>query len=197
MRCTGAAGHGGVTHLPALPVIRPLLSQPPLLTCLPAGVLPADATPPATASKPAASSKPGTPSMAATASKPSTPQLQHTHSDVTAAANGSRSSKPSTPQAAKPSTPQQHPPHMEATLSSSAQRLPSQRAHKPGGTSGPKLLPVRQYMDHTVVPILREALRALNESRPDDPLQYLADYLLSARAKMANNSGVHTGGAHR
>lgn len=46
-------------------------------------------------------------------------------------------------------------------------------------------LPVRQYMDQSVVPVLREALRALNEARPEDPLLYLADYLMVARAKSA------------
>lgn len=36
-------------------------------------------------------------------------------------------------------------------------------------------------MDTTVVPVLREALRALNEARPSDPLQFLSDQLLAAR----------------
>jgi protein dpy-30 len=51
-----------------------------------------------------------------------------------------------------------------------------------------KGLPVRQYMDQTVVPVLREGLRALNDARPHDPLQFLADYLLAARAKAANRA---------
>jgi hypothetical protein len=42
----------------------------------------------------------------------------------------------------------------------------------------------------TVVPVLREALRSLNDSRPHDPLQYLADYLLAARAKRLNAEGA-------
>lgn len=58
-----------------------------------------------------------------------------------------------------------------------------------------KALPVRQYMDQTVVPILREALRSLNDVRPSDPLEFLADYLLAARAKRLNsahtNNGMH------
>jgi hypothetical protein len=41
-------------------------------------------------------------------------------------------------------------------------------------------------MDTTVVPVLREALRALNEARPTDPLKFLADQLMLARAKMGN-----------
>jgi len=43
-------------------------------------------------------------------------------------------------------------------------------------------LPVRQYMDAAVVPTLREGLRALNKERPPDPLLFLSDFLLKARA---------------
>lgn len=39
-------------------------------------------------------------------------------------------------------------------------------------------LPVRQYMDKTVVPVLRDGLKALNVVRPEDPFQFLAEYLL-------------------
>jgi protein dpy-30 len=67
-------------------------------------------------------------------------------------------------------------------------------AHSNGGTStlldfgfgasaGPavaaKGMPVRQYMDVTVIPVLREGLKALNVARPDDPWQFLADYLVA------------------
>jgi protein dpy-30 len=43
-------------------------------------------------------------------------------------------------------------------------------------------LPVRAYMDATVVPVLREGLKALNSARPEDPLQFLAEFLLAQRA---------------
>ncbi len=46
-------------------------------------------------------------------------------------------------------------------------------------TSAQGALPVRAYMDATVVPVLRAGLRALNATRPDDPLQYLADFLVA------------------
>lgn len=52
-----------------------------------------------------------------------------------------------------------------------------------GASAGPavavKGMPVRQYMDVTVIPVLREGLKALNVARPDDPLQYLADFLVA------------------
>jgi hypothetical protein len=55
-----------------------------------------------------------------------------------------------------------------------------------GASAGPavavKGMPVRQYMDATVIPVLREGLKALNATRPDDPLQYLADYLVAHKS---------------
>ncbi|XP_064545615.1 protein dpy-30 homolog [Drosophila montana] len=39
-------------------------------------------------------------------------------------------------------------------------------------------LPVRQYLDQTVAPILLHGLQALARERPTDPVSYLATYLL-------------------
>jgi protein dpy-30 len=36
---------------------------------------------------------------------------------------------------------------------------------------------VRAYLDTTVVPILRQGLRALVKARPEDPFEFLADYI--------------------
>jgi protein dpy-30 len=38
-------------------------------------------------------------------------------------------------------------------------------------------LPVRQYLDTTVVPVMRKALRALVKTRPADPFDFLADFI--------------------
>eukprot|EP00898_Chlorokybus_atmophyticus_P004612 jgi/Chlat1/5151/Chrsp33S05030 len=38
-------------------------------------------------------------------------------------------------------------------------------------------MPVRQYLESTVVPVLRQGLRALVKTRPQNPLEFLADYL--------------------
>lgn len=40
-------------------------------------------------------------------------------------------------------------------------------------------LPARQYLDATVVPLLLHGLEALVADRPQDPVEYLAAYLLS------------------
>ncbi|KAL0239897.1 hypothetical protein GEMRC1_010005 [Eukaryota sp. GEM-RC1] len=39
-------------------------------------------------------------------------------------------------------------------------------------------LPIRAYLDQTVVPILLQGLAALAKERPAKPVQYLAAYLL-------------------
>merc|ERR1712070_191538 len=39
-------------------------------------------------------------------------------------------------------------------------------------------LPIRAYLDQTVVPILLQGLSALVKERPPNPVEYLASYLL-------------------
>ena len=41
----------------------------------------------------------------------------------------------------------------------------------------PKSLPTRQYLDQTVVPILLDALAALAKERPQEPIDFLTEYL--------------------
>jgi len=42
----------------------------------------------------------------------------------------------------------------------------------------PKSLPVRAYLDQTVVPLLLRGMSALVKERPEDPVEWLATYLL-------------------
>lgn len=46
-------------------------------------------------------------------------------------------------------------------------------------------IPIKQYIDQTVAPILLEGIKALAKERPPDPIGYLADYLL--KHKTQNN----------
>ncbi|CAI2354605.1 unnamed protein product [Caenorhabditis sp. 36 PRJEB53466] len=39
-------------------------------------------------------------------------------------------------------------------------------------------IPTRQYLDSTVVPILLQGLGALAKDRPENPIEYLANFLL-------------------
>jgi protein dpy-30 len=42
-----------------------------------------------------------------------------------------------------------------------------------------KSLPVRAYLDQTVVPILLQGMAELVKARPENPVQWLATYLLN------------------
>ncbi|KAJ1490565.1 dpy-30 like protein [Baffinella frigidus] len=44
-------------------------------------------------------------------------------------------------------------------------------------------LPIRTYLDQTVVPILLQGLSDLVKARPDDPVEYLAAYLVKHNPK--------------
>lgn len=39
-------------------------------------------------------------------------------------------------------------------------------------------IPTKQYLDQTVAPILLEGMKALAKERPQDPITFLANYLL-------------------
>ena len=47
----------------------------------------------------------------------------------------------------------------------------------------PKGVPVRQYLDETVVPVLRKGLRELVKQRPEDPFEFLGEYIKSNKPK--------------
>jgi len=46
---------------------------------------------------------------------------------------------------------------------------------------------VRQYLDHTVVPILLSGLAAVAKARPEEPIDFLGRYLLENKSKYDNN----------
>ncbi|RKO86276.1 Dpy-30 motif-domain-containing protein [Blyttiomyces helicus] len=48
-------------------------------------------------------------------------------------------------------------------------------------------LPLRAYLDYTVVPVLAEGLKALAKERPPNPCEYLATYLLKNGPKILNS----------
>ena len=39
-------------------------------------------------------------------------------------------------------------------------------------------LPIRQYLDQNIMPSLLEALEKLTQDKPEDPIQYIGEYLL-------------------
>ncbi|PNW80088.1 hypothetical protein CHLRE_08g377350v5 [Chlamydomonas reinhardtii] len=130
---------------------------------LPGTFKPADLRPPSAARLPTPPSAPAPPPAAAAPRAASTSARAAAPAPATAPAAATAAATAHAATAAAPA------PAATAASSSSASASSSS-------------LPVRQYMDATVVPVLREALRALNEERPADPLQYLADFFQEARA---------------
>lgn len=52
-------------------------------------------------------------------------------------------------------------------------------------------LPIRQYLETTVVPPLMQGLQSLCKERPEDPVEYLANYLLEhSQRKKAQQAGA-------
>lgn len=49
-----------------------------------------------------------------------------------------------------------------------------------------KAVPARQYLESTVVPTLMQGMQELAKERPDDPVQYLAAYLIKHNPKKAD-----------
>ncbi|GMH42243.1 hypothetical protein BSKO_10162 [Bryopsis sp. KO-2023] len=54
---------------------------------------------------------------------------------------------------------------------------------KPASAASPqsKQMSMIEYMDSTVTQVLKDALKALNESRPGDPIQFLYDFLMDSK----------------
>lgn len=50
--------------------------------------------------------------------------------------------------------------------------------------------PIRQYLEGTVVPLLMQGLQALCKERPDNPVEYLAMYLLKHNPQPATATSV-------
>eukprot|EP00544_Gedaniella_sp_CCMP2646_P009989 CAMPEP_0202500388 /NCGR_PEP_ID=MMETSP1361-20130828/32972_1 /ASSEMBLY_ACC=CAM_ASM_000849 /TAXON_ID=210615 /ORGANISM="Staurosira complex sp., Strain CCMP2646" /LENGTH=76 /DNA_ID=CAMNT_0049132829 /DNA_START=63 /DNA_END=293 /DNA_ORIENTATION=+ len=55
------------------------------------------------------------------------------------------------------------------------------------GDKGLKNLPVRKYLDVTVVPLLLKGMSDLVKNRPEDPVTYLAQYLLAHKDEVQND----------
>ena len=60
---------------------------------------------------------------------------------------------------------------------------PQRKASVTLPVSGHQSLPIRMYLDTTIVPVLRTGLRELVKSRPADPFEFLAAYILKNKPK--------------
>ena len=55
-------------------------------------------------------------------------------------------------------------------------------------------LPTRSYLDETVVPVMMQALAAVSRDRPEDPIDYVAHYLLKHNPKRQVEASKLTAG---
>ncbi|KEG07026.1 hypothetical protein DQ04_11201000 [Trypanosoma grayi] len=76
-------------------------------------------------------------------------------------------------------------------MSSAPTLRPEQKQQQPTHI---RLESTRAYLDHTCVPLLMEAMAAVSRARPDDPIDFIAHYLLQhnpyRRGADATNGGV-------
>ncbi|KAM3136554.1 Protein dpy-30 [Paramecium bursaria] len=48
-------------------------------------------------------------------------------------------------------------------------------------------LPIRNYLDQTVVPILLQAMTQVAKERPENPIEFVANYLLNNNPEKAQS----------
>ena len=48
--------------------------------------------------------------------------------------------------------------------------------------------PLRPYLEETISEVLQQALKDLDENRPDNPLEYLGKYLINYAERAGSNS---------
>lgn len=75
----------------------------------------------------------------------------------------------------------------ETSRKAAEQQDPAKAAEKAAGNIQRRLpahaLPIRHYLESTVVPVLMQALQSVCRERPDDPVEYVANYLLQHNPK--------------
>ncbi|GIY31725.1 uncharacterized protein CDAR_47231 [Caerostris darwini] len=83
----------------------------------------------------------------------------------------------------------------DVTPTEEVQKKPSVNDKESSGESASKkprtdfsVMSTRPYLDATVVPILLQALSSLARERPNDPIQFLADFLIRNKAQYSQNA---------
>lgn len=68
-------------------------------------------------------------------------------------------------------------PHIDSTSKKESKEL-SKEAQSNKQNSALNQLPIRSYLDQTVVPLLLQGMAELAKERPENPIEYLANFLL-------------------
>ena len=80
-----------------------------------------------------------------------------------------------------------------ASTSSLGVMLNNTSSSNSSNSSKKKVVPVRQYLDESVVPCLREAMKELVKVRPEDPHEFLAKYLMKHNPNQQQQTTTTTG----
>lgn len=77
--------------------------------------------------------------------------------------------------------------NVQAGLDQNVEKMIENESNEQQNTKKPKVdlqsLPVRAYLDQTIVPILLQGMSVLAKERPPNPIEYLATYLLKNKDK--------------
>merc|ERR1712192_135093 len=68
--------------------------------------------------------------------------------------------------------------------------FPEKRADDAPPRTGMQDMPLRQYLDTFVVPTLMPGLKAIGEERPENPVEWLAHYLLKNNPDLKRTKAV-------
>uniref|UniRef100_A0A0G4IFV7 Uncharacterized protein n=1 Tax=Chromera velia CCMP2878 TaxID=1169474 RepID=A0A0G4IFV7_9ALVE len=99
--------------------------------------------------------------------------------------SGQPATEENSPQAQPPPPAQQQPaPPSKAYPDAEAGRGAEKMAMEAHGELHHQAMPVRQYLDQTVVPTLLPALNEVAMRKPDDPIEFLADFDPSEKSKL-------------
>jgi protein dpy-30 len=82
---------------------------------------------------------------------------------------------------------EQQPSSVQPTVDENAEKIIESETAELASNKKPKVdlqgLPVRAYLDQTIVPILLQGMSVLAKERPPNPIEYLATYLLKNKDK--------------
>lgn len=79
-------------------------------------------------------------------------------------------------------------------LAAQEKNSPEKAAQAVPGKLDGAAIPVRAYLEQTVVPVLMAGLQQLVRERPDDPIDFLCHYLQSNNPKKAQQPNGPTSG---
>lgn len=114
-------------------------------------------------------------------------QSVSSNAEGAAAGNAESQNLTSAEQESNGASKEQQPSSVQPTLDENSEKIIENETAEPATNKKPKVdlqgLPVRAYLDQTIVPILLQGMSVLAKERPPNPIEYLATYLLKNKDK--------------